>query len=115
MMEDYRVTTDELFAAGATFTLLAWGFAYAQLACQTWLPGSFSGDTYSGQPWSFLELLYMSFNNLSSTGLGDIVPITAPARVLVMLEQFAGVAYIAVVVSRLIGLTIVRHKDNGIF
>ena len=115
MMEDYRVTTDELFAAGATFTLLAWGFAYAQLACQTWLPGSFAGATYSGQPWSFLELLYMSFNNLSATGLGDIVPITAPARVLMMLEQFAGVAYIAVVVSRLIGLTIVRHKDEGIF
>ena len=57
----------------------------------------------------------MSFNNLSATGLGDIVPITAPARVLMMLEQFAGVAYIAVVVSRLIGLTIVRHKDKGIF
>lgn len=35
MMEDYRVTTDELFAAGATFTLLAWGFAFAYLACQT--------------------------------------------------------------------------------
>jgi hypothetical protein len=33
----------------------------------------------------------------------------------VMLEQFAGVAYIAVVVSRLIGLTIVRRdrKDNS--
>ncbi len=31
-------------------------------------------------------------------------------RVLVMLEQFAGVAYIAVVVSRLIGMTIVRQK-----
>jgi hypothetical protein len=33
----------------------------------------------------------------------------------VMLEQFAGVAYIAVVVSRLIGLTIVRQdrKDKS--
>ena len=29
MMSDHRVTSDELFAAGATFTLLAWGFAYA--------------------------------------------------------------------------------------
>src|SRR5687768_17127959 len=34
MMKDYRVTTDELFAAGATYTLLAWGFAYAYLVCQ---------------------------------------------------------------------------------
>jgi hypothetical protein len=30
-----------------------------------------------------------------------------------MLEQFAGVAYIAVVVSRLIGLTIVRGERSG--
>jgi len=30
-----------------------------------------------------------------------------------MLEQFAGVAYLAAVVSRLIGMTIVRHKDEG--
>src|SRR5262249_26070100 len=28
MMQDERVTGDELFAAGATFTLIAWGFAY---------------------------------------------------------------------------------------
>jgi hypothetical protein len=37
-----------------------------------------------------------------------IVPVKTSSRVLVMLEQFAGVAYIAVVVSRLIGLTISR-------
>jgi hypothetical protein len=30
-----------------------------------------------------------------------------------MLEQFVGVAYIAVVVSRLIGLTIVRRERRG--
>lgn len=112
MMEDYRVTTDELFAAGATFTLLAWGFAYACLACQIWMPGSFAGDPSSSRPQTFLELLSLSFNNLSATGLGDIVPVTPPARVLVMLEQFAGVAYIAVVVSRLVGMTIVRYRGK---
>jgi len=110
MMGDQRVTVDELFAAGATFTLLAWGFAYAYLVCQAWFPDSFIGGTNPGQPRTFLELLSLSFTNLSATGLGDIMPITSPARVLVMLEQFAGVAYIAVVVSRLIGMTIARRK-----
>jgi hypothetical protein len=111
MMEDRRVTTDELFAAGATFTLIAWGFAYVYLVCQTWYPGSFVGTTRPGEPRTFIELLFLSFTNLSAAGLGDILPITSLARVLVMLEQFAGVAYIAVVVSRLIGLTIV-HRDR---
>ena len=43
MMEDYQVTTDELFAAGATFTLFAWGFTYLSLIVQTLAPGSFIG------------------------------------------------------------------------
>ncbi len=114
MMGDHRVTTDELFAAGATFTLLAWGFAYVYLVCQMWYPASFAGAARAGEPRTFIELLFLSFTNLSAAGLGDVLPITSLARVLVMLEQFAGVAYVAVVVSRLIGLTIVRQdrKDN---
>lgn len=112
MMEDYRVTIDELFAACATFTLLAWAFAYAYLICQILFPESFIGISHPGQPRTFLELLFLSFTTLSATGLGDILPIGSAARVLVMLEQFAGVAYIAVVVSRLIGMTIMRHKRD---
>lgn len=106
MLADRRVTTDELFAAGSTFTLLAWGFAFLYLVFQEWLPGSFLNGSHPGQPLTFIEMLSLSFTNLSATGLGDIMPIAAPTRVLVMLEQFAGVGYITIVVSRLIGLTI---------
>jgi hypothetical protein len=112
MMKDYRVTTDELFAAGATFTLLAWGYAYAYLACQAWLPGSFVGMINPEQPRTFLELLFLSFTNLTATGLGDIMPVTPPARVLVMLEQFSGIGYVAIVVSRLIGMTLIRQQEK---
>lgn len=110
MLHDHRVTGDELFAAGATFTLLAWGFAYAFFVCQAWYPDSFTGMVEPDRPRQWMELLFLSFSVLSSVGLSDIVPIGSPARVLVMLEAFAGVAYIATVVSRLIGLTIVRHE-----
>lgn len=113
MMKDDSVTIDELFAAGATFTLIAWGFAYLYLVCQAWSPGSFTSGMHPEVARTFIELLFLSFANLSATGLSDIVPITAPSRVLVMLEQFVGVAYVAVVVSRLIGMTIVRNKGKG--
>ena len=109
MLHDHKVTADELFAAAATFTLLAWGFAYAYFVCQAWYPGSFTGFEPERQR-TWMELLFYSFTNLSATGLGDVLPVSAPARVLTMLEQFAGVGYIATVVSRLIGLTIVRHE-----
>ena len=62
------------------------------------------------RPRHWMELLYLSFSVLSSVGLSDIVPLGSPARVLVMLEAITGVGYIATVVSRLIGLTIVRQE-----
>ena len=104
MMADKYVTTDELFAVGATFTLLAWGFAHAYLVSQIWDPGSILNFMTPTREPTFLELLFLSFTNLSATGLGDILPVSAPSRVLAMLEQFLGVGYIAMVVSRLIGL-----------
>ncbi len=110
MLSDTNVTTDELLAIGATFTLFAWGFAHSYYVCQALVPESFINGGHPGQTLTFIELLFLSFTNLSATGLGDILPISAPARVLVMLEQFSGVGYIAIVVSRLIGLT--TNKQN---
>jgi len=104
MMGDKYVTTDELFAVGATFTLLAWGFAHAYLVSLIWDPGSILNITDPSYPPTFLELLFLSFTNLSATGLGDIMPVSAPSRVLAMLEQFFGVGCVAMVVSRLISL-----------
>jgi hypothetical protein len=110
MLGDHEVTSDELLAAGATFTLLAWAFAFAYSACQTLSSGRFTAAADPAAPRTWMELLFLSFTTLSGVGLGDILPISPWARALVMLEQFAGVMYIAVVVSRLIGLTIVRAE-----
>lgn len=112
MLGDLRVTVDELFAAGATFTLLAWGFAYAYFVCQAWYPDSFTGLRDPDGPRVWIELLFLSFTTLSGVGIGDILPVSSPARVLVMLEQMAGVGYIATVVSRLIGLTILHGRRS---
>ncbi len=110
MLQDHRVTLDELLAAGATFTLLAWAFAFAFSVCQTWYPDSFTAAVDADDARSWMELLFLSFSVLSGVGLSDIVPVTAPARALTMLEMFAGVMYIAVVVSRLIALTTLRMR-----
>ena len=109
MLQDWDATTDELFAAGATFTLLAWAFAYAYAACDAILPGSFSAPINPMGPRTWTELLFLSVAVLSSVGLSDILPVTGMARALVMLESFAGVMYMALVVSRLISLTLLRR------
>lgn len=108
MLQDHKVTRDELFAVGATFTLLAWAFAFAFSVCQQWYPGSFTGVGQSDLR-SWMELLYLSFSLLSGVGLSDVVPLHPQARALVMLEQFCGVMYVALVVSRLVGLTMLKR------
>jgi hypothetical protein len=108
MLADHEITRDELFAVGATFTLVAWGFAYVFVVLQAIAPQSFTAAVHPNEDRTWVELLFMSFTNLSSTGLSDVVPIRPFARSVVMLEQVAGVAYIAMVVSRLVGLTVTR-------
>lgn len=104
MLNDDDVSTDELYATGAVFTLLAWAFAYTYVVIQALEPGSFTAAVDPGGVRSWTEMLYLSFTTLSSTGLSDIVPIKGHARSVVMMEQLAGLFYIAMVVTRLIGL-----------
>jgi hypothetical protein len=103
MVQDVVATTDELFAAGATFTLLAWAFAHTYVVCQAVRPDSFTGSVNPDAPRTWMELLYLSVAVLSSVGLSDILPARPFARGLVMLESVAGIMYIALVVSRLAG------------
>lgn len=110
MLDDTSVSTDELIAAATTFTLLAWAFAYAFAACQEWVPGSFSAVSVPPQPRTWMELLFLSFSTLSGVGLSDIVPLSPLARALAMLAMFSGVMYLAIAVSRLIALTVIRQQ-----
>jgi hypothetical protein len=109
MLSDHDVSTDELYATGATFTLVAWGFAYLFVFVQALEPGSFTAAVNAAQDRTWMELLFLSFTTLSSTGLSDIIPITSWGRSVVMIEQLAGLGYVAMVVSRLVGLTVARR------
>lgn len=111
MLADSHVTRDELYAVGATFTLLAWAFAYVFLVLQTLQPGCFIAAVNPEAQRTWLELLFLSFTNLFSTGLSDVIPITPPARSVVMIQQLAGLGYVALFVSRLVGLTLARQQQ----
>ena len=111
LFHDEKVTRDELFATGAAFTVVAWGFAYLFQAVQVLAPGSFIGVGADHQG-TWFELLFLSFTNLTSVGLSDIIPVLPHARSLVMVEQVAGVLYVALVVARMVGLTVTRPVNR---
>ncbi|RYP86492.1 two pore domain potassium channel family protein [Nocardioides guangzhouensis] len=113
MFDDDHASRDELWATGSTFTVVAWGFAYVYVAVQIVWPDSFTAAQNAGDPRTWVELLFLSITTLSSTGLSDIVPITPHARSAVMLEQIAGMLYLALVVSRMVALTTLRIANRS--
>ena len=104
MMQDERTTIDELWAAGATFMLFVEGYAWVFAGAQLLQPGAFVIPGDAAQARSWMELLFLSATNLSATGLTDVYPATAHARMLLVVEQWTGVMYLTVVVARMAGL-----------
>lgn len=109
MFEDAWVTKDELFAVGACFTVLVFAFAYLYLGIQEIYPHSFTSVDGPGQR-TFLELVYFSGANLTSVGLSDVGSIRPVARSVTTIEQLGGVLYVAMVISRLVALTVLRNR-----
>ena len=111
MLADHVVTRDELFAVGATFTLVAWAFAYTFVVVQAIEPETLHrrrSIPTADRTW--MELLFLSFTTLTSTGLGDVVPVKDFGRSLVMIEQLVGLGFVAMLVSRIVGLTVLRGR-----
>ena len=61
MLADHVITKDELFAVGATFTLVAWAFAFVYTVCQAIEPGSFTAAVDPEADRTWMELLFLSF------------------------------------------------------
>jgi hypothetical protein len=104
MLGDMRATIDELFAAAAAFILIALAWASGYWCIEHLNPGAFvSAHPVLPERRTWFEFLYLSMTTLSTTGFGDVVPVSSAARAAVVIEQFVGVLYVAVVISRLAG------------
>jgi hypothetical protein len=110
VLRDREVTRDDLFAVGATFTLVAWAFAYTYTTVQAIAPHSFTAAVDPQDARSWVELLFLSFTTLTSTGLSDVTPVKPFARSVVMIEELAGLAYVAMLVSRLVALPVLSRR-----
>jgi hypothetical protein len=99
------VTADKLHGALAGYIMLAFLWAFIYSLIEHFNPGSFApADIKLGESNAFFRLLYFSFTTLTTTGFGDITPVTDQARSLVIIEEFAGVFFVGVLIARLAGL-----------
>jgi hypothetical protein len=97
------MTHDKLFGAAAAYLLIGvfWAYLYA-------IVGFFYVDSYmiAGQPGrlEYADALYMSITVLTSTGFGDVTPLTRQARGVCMIEQITGALFVAILIARLAGV-----------
>ena len=113
LFHDDRVTTDELYATGAAFTVVAWGFAYVFVACA----GDLAGLVRRRRRQRRRTRSSTCCSCRSPTSPASACPTSSRccghARSLVMIEQVAGVLYVALVVARLVGLTVARQANRN--
>ena len=103
------MTEDKLFGAAAAYLMIGvfWAYAYA-------IVGYFFPQSYMvvGQPGSlvYADALYLSITVLTSTGFGDISPLTRQARGICMVEQITGALFVAILIARLAGVYPPRER-----
>ncbi|MFV3308416.1 ion channel [Pseudomonas sp. NY15181] len=100
-----QITADKLHGALAGYIMLAFAWSLIYALTEVTAAGSFGPTRLDfTQTGTFFKLIYFSLTTLTTTGYGDIVPLTNHARSLVMIEEFTGVFYVGVLIARLAGL-----------
>jgi hypothetical protein len=96
-----RVSVHRVLGAVAVYVLLAtaWGTAFQALSILQ--PGALRG---AAGPATFDEAMWLSFITITTTGYGDVLPVSSLARSLAALEVLVGVLFPAILISRLVSL-----------
>ncbi len=96
------VTRHQIEGAIAAYLLLglAWAAAYEWLALRD--PSAFAGlGASGGMQWTYYSLV-----TLTTMGYGDITPVAPMARSLAVAEAITGQMYVAILISRLVALSL---------
>lgn len=110
--EERHVDQAVLSGALAGYLMLGLTGGFLSAAVETVAPGSFTGvDLIPGGPdglepvWrlDFVQLNYFAFVSLTTTGYGDILPVTPTAQMVSIALAVAGNSYLAIVLGLLIG------------
>jgi hypothetical protein len=97
------MTHDKLFGAASAYLMIGVVWAYGYVIVGYLYPNSFMVLGSPGK-LGFSDALYLSVTVLTSTGFGDITPLTRQARGVCMVEQITGALFVAILIARLAGV-----------
>jgi len=109
-----QVTANTIYGAVAVYLLIGFGFSMLYTFLEGFMPGSFYfvNEINSTGNLGLSEFIYFSFSTLTSAGYGDIVPISSHARSLTSIQAVTGVLYVAVLISRFVGIFIIQYTEE---
>ena len=113
-----QITTDAVFGGLSVFLLIGLAFMILYGLVEFAQPGSFlvrgetieAGQTLTRESASFVQFLYFSLITLSTVGYGDILATRPLAQMLAATEGIIGQLFLAVVVARLVGMSLLAAQ-----
>lgn len=115
-----RVTNDTISGAICGYLLLGLVFAFSYALIALAYPHSFLVEGRVMQPemhklfyqHEIGNLIYYSFVTMATLGYGDIAPLSAPARMMAVLEAIAGQFYVAILIARLVSIRYSKWEEE---
>jgi hypothetical protein len=97
------MTSDKLWGAAAAYLMTGVLWAYFYALVEHFYPLSFAVGGVSADV-AMPEFVYFSFTVLTSTGFGDLTPLSRQARSVCVVEQICGALFLAILIARLAGV-----------
>lgn len=98
------VSRDRLFACVTVYVLIGILWCYLYAIVEELSPGAFTGLEESSKSLRVADLAYFSINVVTTIALTNVAPVSRTAQMIVLLEEFASVFYMAFVIARLVGM-----------
>jgi hypothetical protein len=99
---------DRILGAVGAYVLIGLDWALAYRLVDVLSPGSFHGIAWEPRGHNLSGFVYFSIATLTTAGYGDIVPLSLPARTLANMESLTGQLFPAVLLARLVSLSVSR-------
>ena len=109
-----KVTAHRIRGAIAAYLMLAALFGKTYSMVYHLIPGAFNVSPSLAGPGTAVgdDFLYFSVITLTTVGFGDITPVTPIARSFVMIEAFIGQLYPAILIARLVSLSLIEAEKK---
>ncbi len=114
MFHANKVDTNTIFGAMNIYLVAGLIWAYAYILLNHFDAGAFHLPDYESLSNQVELFTYYSYSTLTTLGYGDIVPESAQARMLSVLEAVFGQLYLAIVVAKLVTIAWKEEKKRSV-